>query len=211
MDNSYKKLIDGNRKFSMEKKLEDPTYFKNLSLGQKPEYLWIGCSDSRVPANEITGTKSGEIFVHRNVANVVVHTDFNLLSVVEYAVKVLGVKHIIVCGHYGCGGVRAAMTNNTHGFVDNWLLNIKEVYNKHHKELEAIADPDKRADRLTELNVIEQAKNLAKTKTVQEAWKERKLMVHGWVYGLESGLIKDLNVIQDGQEDIDPIFRYDLK
>ncbi|MGZ4082281.1 MAG: carbonic anhydrase, partial [Bacteroidia bacterium] len=172
--------------------------------------LWIGCSDSRVPANEITGTTSGEIFVHRNVANVVVHTDFNLLSVVEYAVKVLGVKHIIVCGHYGCGGVRAAMTNNTHGFVDNWLLNIKEVYNKHHKELEAIADPEKRADRLTELNVIEQAKNLAKTKTVQEAWKERKLMVHGWVYGLDSGLIKDLNVIQDGQEDIDPIFRYSI-
>ncbi|MGZ3903310.1 MAG: carbonate dehydratase [Bacteroidia bacterium] len=210
MDSSYKRLIDGNRKFSLEKKLQDPSYFKNLSVGQKPEYLWIGCSDSRVPANEITGTTSGEIFVHRNVANVVVHTDFNLLSVVEYAVKVLGVKHIIVCGHYGCGGVRAAMTNNTHGFVDNWLLNIKEVYNKHHKELEAIADPEKRADRLTELNVIEQAKNLAKTKTVQEAWKERKLMVHGWVYGLDSGLIKDLNVIQDGQEDIDPIFRYSI-
>ncbi|MGZ3863029.1 MAG: carbonic anhydrase [Bacteroidia bacterium] len=211
MDSSYKKLIDGNRKFSMEKKLQDPTYFKNLSLGQKPEYLWIGCSDSRVPANEITGTKSGEIFVHRNVANVVVHTDFNLLSVVEYAVKVLGVKHIIVCGHYGCGGVRAAMTNNTHGFVDNWLLNIKEVYNRHSKELDAIADPDKRADRLTELNVYEQARNLAKTKTVQDAWKERKLMVHGWVYGLDSGLIKDLNVIHDGLEDIDPIFRYDLQ
>ena len=210
MDGSYKKLIDGNRKFSMEKKLNDRQYFKNLSLGQTPEYLWIGCSDSRVPANEITGTKSGEMFVHRNIANVVVHTDFNLLSVVEYAVVVLKVKHIIVCGHYGCGGVRAAMSNNVHGFVDHWLLNIKEVYNKYRTELEAIANADERADRLTELNVIEQAKNLAKTKTVQNAWKERKLMVHGWVYGLNSGLIKDLNVIQDGQEDIDPIFRYDI-
>lgn len=210
MDSSYKRLIDGNRKFSMEKKMHDPNYFKNLSVGQKPEYLWIGCSDSRVPANEITGTKSGEIFVHRNIANVVVHTDFNLLSVVEYAVAVLGVKHIIVCGHYGCGGVRASMSNQTHGFVDSWLLNIKEVYNKHKAELDAIADLEARADRLTELNVIEQARNLSKTKTVQKAWKERKLMVHGWVYGLDSGLIKDLNVIHDGQEDIDPIFRYDI-
>jgi len=210
MDSSYKRLIDGNRKFSLEKKLNDPQYFKNLSLGQKPEYLWIGCSDSRVPANEITGTQSGEMFVHRNIANVVVQTDFNLLSVVEYAVEVLKVKHIIVCGHYGCGGVRAAMTNHTHGFVDNWLLNIKEVYNKHKAELDAIEDANKRADRLTEFNVIEQVKNLAKTNTVQKAWKERKLLVHGWVYGLNSGLIKDLNVLHDDLSDIDPIFRYDL-
>ena len=210
MDNSYKKLIDGNRKFSMERKLNDPQYFKNLSLGQKPEYLWIGCSDSRVPANEITGTQSGEMFVHRNIANMVVHTDFNLLSVVQYAVEVLGVKHIIVCGHYGCGGVRAAMTNNTHGFVDNWLRNIKEVYDKYKAELDAIADEEMRADRLTELNVIEQVKNLAKTKTVQSAWKDRKLMVHGWVYGLNNGLIKDLNVLHDDLGDLEPIFRYEI-
>ncbi len=210
MDLSYKKLIDGNMKFAMTKKMDDPDYFKKLSLGQKPEYLWIGCSDSRVPANEITGTTSGEIFVHRNIANVVVHTDFNLLSVVEYAVEVLGVKHIIVCGHYGCGGVRASMTHKTHGFVDSWLRNIKEVYNKHRKELEAIPDEDTRADRLTELNVIEQVKNLAKTKTIQNAWKKRKLQVHGWVYGLNNGLIKDLNVLHDDLGDLEPIFRYEI-
>ncbi len=207
---SYERLIDGNRKFAMGKKMDDPEYFKKLSLGQTPEYLWIGCSDSRVPANEITNTKSGEIFVHRNIANVVVHTDFNLLSVVEYAVEVLKVKHIIVCGHYGCGGVRASMTNNTHGFVDNWLRNIKEVYSKYKVELEAISDFDKRADRLTELNVIEQVKNLAKTKTIQDAWKTRKLQVHGWVYGLNSGLIKDLKVLHDDMGDLEPIFRYDI-
>src|SRR5687767_12340050 len=134
-DTSYEKLLQGNYKFAMTKKSEDPEYFSRLSLGQTPEYLWIGCSDSRVPANEITNTQSGEIFVHRNIANVVVHTDFNLLSVVEYAVEVLKVKHIIVCGHYGCGGVRASMTHHSHGFVDNWLRNIKEVYSKHEKEL----------------------------------------------------------------------------
>lgn len=209
MDATYEKLLEGNRKYAMNKKLEDPEYFKKLSLGQTPEYLWIGCSDSRVPANEITNTQSGEIFVHRNIANVVVHTDFNLLSVVEYAVQVLKVKHIIVCGHYGCGGVRAAMSNQSHGFVDNWLRNIKEVYNKHRAELEAIDDFDKRADRLTELNVVEQVKNLAKTNTVQQAWKDRKLQVHGWVYGLNSGLIKDLNVLHEDLSDLEAIFRYD--
>lgn len=210
MERSYKKLLDGNLKFSMNKKMDDPEYFKKLSLGQTPEYLWIGCSDSRVPANEITGTQSGEIFVHRNIANLVVHTDFNLLSVVQYAVEILKVKHIIVCGHYGCGGVRASMTNDVHGFVDNWLRNIKEVYNKHRVELELIADIDKRADRLTELNVIEQVKNLAKTKVVQEAWKQRRLEVHGWVYGMNNGLIKDLHVLHDDLSDLDPIFRYTL-
>lgn len=209
MDATYEKLLEGNRKYAMNRKLEDPEYFKKLSLGQTPEYLWIGCSDSRVPANEITNTQSGEIFVHRNIANVVVHTDLNLLSVVEYAVQVLKVKHIIVCGHYGCGGVRAAMSNQSHGFVDNWLRNIKEVYNKHRAELEAIKDFDKRADRLTELNVVEQVKNLAKTNTVQQAWKERKLQVHGWVYGLNSGLIKDLKVLHEDMSDLEAIFRYD--
>jgi len=210
MDNSYNRLLEGNVKFAMLRKIDDPEYFKKLALGQTPQYLWIGCSDSRVPANEITNTQSGEIFVHRNIANLVVHTDFNLLSVVEYAVVVLKVKHIIVCGHYGCGGILAAMTQQTLGFVDNWLRNIKEVYNKHAAELNAIEDMDKRSDRLTELNVIEQVKNLAKAKTVQEAWKNSQLQVHGWVYGMNNGLIKDLKVLHDDLSDIEPIFRYDI-
>lgn len=209
MDKSYQKLIDGNRRYSLERKFEDPEYFKKLSLGQKPDYLWIGCSDSRVPANEVTNTDAGEIFVHRNIANLVVHTDFNLLSVLEYAVKYLGVKHIIVCGHYGCGGVNAAMTNKRHGYVDNWLRNIKDVYNKYSSELEGIKDLDKRADRLTELNVIEQVRNLAKTTVVQEAWKSRELHLHGWVYGINSGLVTDLKVIHDNKEDIEDIYRLD--
>jgi carbonic anhydrase len=208
MDQSYEKLIIGNKKFASEKKFDDPEYFKKLSLGQTPEYLWIGCSDSRVPANEITSTQSGEMFVHRNIANLVIHTDFNALSVISYAIDVLKVKHIIVCGHYGCGGVRAAMTNNVNGFVDNWLRHIKDVYQKHEFELDAISDFDKRADRLVELNVIEQVRNLAKTKVVQRAWSTRKLQVHGWVYGLNSGLIKDLNVMLDDKIDIDEIYHY---
>ncbi len=207
MDKSYQKLIDGNRRYSLEKKFDDPEYFKKLSLGQTPDYLWIGCSDSRVPANEVTSTEAGEIFVHRNIANLVVHTDFNLLSVLEYSVKYLGVKHIIVCGHYGCGGVKAAMSNDRHGYVDNWLRNIKDVYTKNQAELEAIKDVDKRTDRLTELNVIEQVRNLAKTSIVQEAWKTRPLHLHGWVYGINSGLVTDLKVIHDGTEDIENIYR----
>lgn len=209
MNESYQKLIDGNRRFAMSKIFDDPMYFKKLSLGQKPDYLWIGCSDSRVPANEVTNTDAGELFVHRNIANLVVHTDMNLLSVLEYAVKFLGVKHVIVCGHYGCGGVKAAMSNDLHGFVDNWLRNIKDVYNKHTVELEAIEDMDKRTDRLTELNVIEQVKNLSKTTIVQEAWKTRELHLHGWVYGINSGLITDLKVIHDAKEDIEKIYRFD--
>lgn len=207
---SYKRLIDGNKRYSLEKRYDDPDYFKKLSLGQKPEYLWIGCSDSRVPANEITMTESGEIFVHRNVANLVHSTDLNLMSVVEYAVSVLGVKHIIVCGHYGCGGVIAAMGNKSYGLVDSWLRNIKDVYNKYAKVLDAIEDEGKRADRLVELNVIEQVKNLARTKTVQKAWHSRDLQVHGWVYGLNSGLITDLKIQLDQMEDIESVYRYAL-
>ena len=210
LQESYQKLLDGNRKYSLEKRFEDPEYFKKLSLGQTPEYLWIGCSDSRVPANEITNTQSGEIFVHRNIANLVIHTDLNALSVIAYAIEVLKVKHIIVCGHYGCGGIRAAMTNKAVGFVDNWLRNIKDVYAKHSVELDAIEDLDKRADRLTEFNVIEQVKNLCRTKKVQKAWKERSLQVHGWVYGLNSGLVKDLQVVHDEIDDIEPIYRYEF-
>jgi carbonic anhydrase len=207
MEMSYQKLINGNKIFAETKLFEDPEYFKKLSQGQKPDYLWIGCSDSRVPANEITKTHSGEIFVHRNIANLVVHTDSNLLSVLEYSVKYLEVKHIIVCGHYGCGGVKASMTNSVHGFVDNWLRNIKDTYHKHKLELDAIKLENDRVNRLTELNVIEQVHNLAKTNIVQEAWSKRELHLHGWVYGLHNGLIKDLSVIHDSQEDIDEIYR----
>ncbi len=210
MEKSYQKLIEGNKLYAQTKVFKDPDYFKKLSKGQQPTYLWIGCSDSRVPANEITSTQSGEIFVHRNVANLVVHTDTNLLSVLEYAVKYLGVKHIVVCGHYGCGGISAAMTNNYHGYVDNWLRNIKDVYHKNSLELDAITDGVQRADRLTELNVIEQVRNLAKTTIVQQAWAERQLHLHGWVYGFHNGLVKDLSVIHDGSEDIDPIYRFDF-
>jgi carbonic anhydrase len=210
MDKSYQKLIKGNQLYAETRLFQDPEYFKKLSKGQKPDYLWIGCSDSRVPANEITSTKSGEIFVHRNIANLVVHTDSNLLSVLEYAVKYLEVKHIIVCGHYGCGGIKASMTNTYHGFVDNWLRNIKDVYYKNRLELDAIEDETQRADRLTELNVIEQVRNLAKTTIVQEAWATRQLHLHGWVYGLHNGLVKDLSIIHDDREDIDAIYRFDI-
>ncbi|HPI54096.1 MAG TPA: carbonic anhydrase [Chitinophagaceae bacterium] len=210
MDKSYQKLIKGNQIFSETKLFHDPEYFTKLAKGQTPGYLWIGCSDSRVPANEITNTQSGEIFVHRNIANLVVHTDTNLLSVLEYAVKFLKVKHIIVCGHYGCGGVNAAMTNECHGFVDNWLRNIKDVYHKNETELLAIEDSQERSYRLTELNVIEQVRNLAKTTIVQQAWAERELHLHGWVYGLHNGLVKDLAVIHDNHEDIDAIYRFNI-
>lgn len=210
MQESYHRLLSGNQKWAAEKLAQDPNYFKELSLGQNPEYLWIGCSDSRVPANEITNTKSGEIFVHRNIANVVVHTDMNLLSVLYYAVEVLHVKHVIVCGHYGCGGIGSAMNNKDNGFVNNWLRNIKEVYEKHRKELDAIADKAEREKRLVELNVMEQVHNLAKTRIVQQAWKRRELQIHGWVYGFDDGLIKDLKVMVNEIRDLEPIFRYDL-
>ncbi|OFY82368.1 MAG: carbonic anhydrase [Bacteroidetes bacterium RIFCSPLOWO2_12_FULL_35_15] len=210
MKSSYQRLLHGNQAWASEKLANDPNYFKYLSLGQNPEYLWIGCSDSRVPANEITGTKSGEIFVHRNIANVVVHTDMNLLSVLYYAVEVLHVKHVIVCGHYGCSGIIAAMTNKDNGFVNNWLRNIKEVYEKHSEELDAISDITKRENRLVELNVVEQVHNLGKTLIIQQAWKKRDLQVHGWVYGFDDGLIRDLKVMVDETSDLKPIFRYKL-
>lgn len=210
MDKSYQKLLQGNKLYAETKKFQDPDYFNKLSKGQTPNYLWIGCSDSRVPANEVTSTQSGEIFEHRNIANLVAHTDSNVLSVLEYAVKFLKVKHIIVCGHYGCGGIDTAMTNTYHGYVDNWLRSIKDVYHRNSIELEAIQDPHQRANRLTELNVIEQVRNLAKTPIVQQAWAERELHLHGWVYGMQNGLVKDLSIIHDGSEDIDPIYRFDV-
>ncbi|MBA3706546.1 MAG: carbonic anhydrase [Bacteroidetes bacterium] len=189
MQKSYSRLLSGNKAWAAEKLKQDPSFFKNLILGQNPEYLWIGCSDSRVPANEITNTKSGEIFVHRNIANMVVHTDMNLLSVLYFAVEVLHVKHVIVCGHYGCGGVLAAMENKDQGFVNNWLRNIKEVHLKHQSELDSITDFQMRANRLVELNVVEQVHNLSKTIVVQRAWKKRELQIHGWVYGFDDDMI----------------------
>lgn len=209
MQQSYQRLIQNNARWVEDKLQLDPDYFKRLSLKQTPEFLWVGCSDSRVPANEITGTDPGEIFVHRNIANMVVHTDFNFLSVLQYAVEVLHVKHIIVCGHYGCGGVKAAMGHNNSGLVNKWLRNIKEVYEKHHDQLDAIKDETARVNRLVELNVMEQVRNLAKTTIVQKAWKDRTLQIHGWVYGLDSGRIRDLEVMMHELDDLEPIFRYD--
>ncbi len=209
MEKSYQRLIEGNRKFVEEKLKLDPNVFDDMSKGQSPEFMWIGCADSRVPANQITGTNAGEIFVHRNIANMVVHTDLNMLSVLQYAVQVLKVKHVIVCGHYGCGGVRAALGNTNFGLVNKWIRNIKEVYIKHAKELEAIPDLDSRADRLAELNVKEQVYNLAKTSIVQDAWKKRELKIHGWIYRLDNGKIIDLNCMHGELEDVEPIFRFE--
>jgi len=210
-ENSYHRLLEGNKEWSKSKLAKEPDFFKNLIKGQTPHYLWVGCSDSRVPANEITNTKSGEIFVHRNVANLVVHTDLNLLAVLNYAVDVLHVEHIIVCGHYGCGGVIAAMENKDYGSIINkWLRNIKEVYALYAEELNAIEDFQLRSNRLVELNVMEQVKNLAKTSVVQKAWEKRALAIHGWVYGFNNGIITDLNCMMNELNDLEPIFRFKI-
>ena len=205
----YEKLLLMNKGWAKEMIDEDPDYFNRLAHLQTPEFLWIGCSDSRVPANEITGTQPGEIFVHRNVANMVVHTDLNMLSVLEYAVVHLKVKHIIVCGHYGCGGVKAAMTNHNFGIINKWLRNIKDVYRFHRDELSAIPDEEDRSNRLTELNVVEQVMNLAKTSIIQKAWKyEQRPHLHGWVYGLKDGIIKSVYEMPACTH-IDELFEYD--
>jgi carbonic anhydrase len=206
---SYDKLLLENKAWAAEKVQNDPNYFTKLSGIQTPEFLWIGCSDSRVPANEITGTAPGEIFVHRNIANMVVHTDVNLLSVLEYAVKFLNVKHVIVCGHYGCGGVKASMAQHNLGIINKWIMHIKDVQRIHAEELQAIGDEDARTNRLVELNVIEQVTNLAKTSVIQKAWKDRQgPHLHGWVYGLENGLIKPIFELPAGSR-IDPLYEYD--
>jgi carbonic anhydrase len=207
---SIDKLLLENKAWASEKKADDPDYFERLSLIQTPEFLWIGCSDSRVPANEITGTQPGEIFVHRNVANLVIHTDVNLLSVLEYAVVHVNVKHVIVCGHYGCGGIKAAMTNHDFKQVLNmWLRNIKDVYRLHRNELEAIPDLKKREDRLTELNVQEQVLHLAKTSIIQRAWQYKKApQLHGWVYGLQDGLLHSV-CSMTSDTPMDPLYRYE--
>ena len=207
---SIDKLLLENRVWASEKKAGDPKYFERLAHLQSPEFLWIGCSDSRVPANEITGTQPGEIFVHRNISNMVIHTDVNLLSVLEFAVTHLRVKHVIVCGHYGCGGIKAAMTNHDYKQVLNmWLRNIKDVYRLHQQELEAISDMDDRTDRLTELNVQEQVTHLAKTSIIQRAWRhEQRPHLHGWVYGLKDGIIKPVFEM-DPNTQIEDIYKYD--
>lgn len=206
----YELLLDDNKAWAAEKLAQDPDFFKNLSDLQTPEFLWIGCSDSRVPANEITNTQPGEIFVHRNVANLVINTDVNLLSVLDYAVNYLKVKHVIVCGHYGCGGVKAATTNHDFGQVLNmWLRNIKDIYRIHRDELDAYGDDEKKADRLVELNVQEQLLNLAKTSIIQRAWKnEQRPDLHGWVYGLKDGIIKPVCDMR-ADTHIDPLYEYD--
>ncbi|MBL8940098.1 MAG: carbonic anhydrase [Archangium sp.] len=202
-------LLKHNKDWAAERVREDPDFFRRLSGLQTPKFLWIGCSDSRVPANQITGTEPGEIFVHRNVANLVVHTDINVLSVLEYAVTQLKVEHIIVCGHYGCGGVLAAMGRQSFGVLNKWLRNIKDVYRLHEAELMACPDDVARGRLLVELNVREQVLNLAKTSILQRAWKhEHRPVLHGWVYGLEDGLIKPLVDMQPGH-DLHPLYRYE--
>ncbi len=207
---SYEKLLLENKAWAKNQKQVNPEFFKKLAAIQTPEFLWIGCSDSRVPADKITGTQPGEIFVHRNIANMVVHTDVNLLSVLDYAVNHLKVNHVIVCGHYGCGGVKAAMTNHDYKYLLNmWLRNIKDVYRLYRAELDSIPDEEERTDRLVEFNVKEQVMHLAKTSVIQRAWKyEQRPQLHGWVYGLKDGLINPIFEM-DANTHIDPLFEYD--
>jgi carbonic anhydrase len=206
---SYEKLLLENKAWAKEKIEDDPEYFSRLAHIQNPEFLWIGCSDSRVPANEITGTQPGEIFVHRNIANMVVHTDLNMLSVLDYAVNHLKVRHVIVCGHYGCGGVKAALTNHNFGIINKWLRNIKDVYKMHREEVDGITDEEQRLNRLIELNVKEQVLDLVKTSIIQKAWKhEQRPDIHGWVYGLKDGIINPIVEMNAGSQ-IDPIYEFD--
>jgi carbonic anhydrase len=211
MENYYNQMLENNKKWVASKLEKDPEYFIKLSKGQQPPLLWIGCSDSRVPANEIIGAEPGEVFVHRNIANMVVHSDMNLLSVLDYAVNVLKVRHIIVCGHYGCGGVQAAMTNKHIGLIDNWIRHIKDVYRFHSSELNSIVDETKRFNRFVELNVVEQVLDLAKTSIVQGAWeKNQDLHVHGWVYDVADGIINDLGISIKNDETISDVYKLDL-
>ena len=208
MSDFYKKILENNKVW-VESKLEvDPNYFKDLAKGQTPPLLWIGCSDSRVPANEIIGAKPGEVFVHRNIANMVIHSDMNMLSVLDYAVNVLKVKHVIVCGHYGCGGIKAAMSNDSIGIIDNWIRHIKDVYRLHQNVLDSISDENERFNKFVELNVKEQVFDLAKTSIVQSAWKNNHdLYLHGWAYGLNSGFVTDLNVNISSDKDLDEVYQ----
>jgi len=207
---TYKALLKGNSDWVKDRLNDDPDYFNKLAKGQNPQVLWIGCSDSRVPANDVTGTKPGEVFVHRNIANVCVHSDMNMLSVLDYAVNVLKVKHVIVAGHYGCGGVAAALSNKQFGLIDNWLRHIKDVYRLHSHELDRITDETQKLNRLVELNVSEQVYNLCKTSIIQNAWMNRAdLEVHGWVIDLGSGLVKDIKVSSSGPHNLGYIYELD--
>lgn len=207
---SYQKLLLGNRAWVADKLAVHPDYFARQADGQKPEFLWIGCSDSRVPAEDITGAEPGELFVHRNIANLVIHTDLNMLSVLQYAVEVLRVKHVVVCGHYNCGGVKNAMSRQNFGLINKWLRHIKDVYRFHQRELSCLADPQARYDRLVELNVIEQVQNLAQTSLVQNCWREHNLpSIHGWVYDLRSGCLKELACLRPGSQ-LEDIYMFDF-
>lgn len=211
MSEFYKKILENNKKWVEDKLQICPDYFNNLADGQAPPLLWIGCSDSRVPANEIIGAEPGEVFVHRNIANMVVHSDMNMLSVLDYAVNVLKVKHVIVCGHYGCGGVKAAMGNSSIGVIDNWIRHIKNEYRLHQEELNAIEDEKKRFNRFVEINVYEQVFNLAKTSIVQSAWNSgQELGIHGWVYGLNSGYVTDLGYNLSSNDDLDAVYQMEF-
>lgn len=205
--NKLPELFANNRRWASSVEDIHPDFFKTIARQQKPDYLWIGCSDSRVPANEIVGLMPGELFVHRNVANLVVHTDMNCLSVIQYAVEVLHVKHIMVCGHYGCGGVTAAVEDKTHGLIDNWLRHIRDVRSIHLDELNGCQDKSSRINRLCELNVKRQVGNVCQTTIVQDAWKRKQpLAVHGWIYGIENGLLRDLDVCVAGRKDYKRVF-----
>ncbi len=204
----YKKILDNHKKWVETSLALDPDYFQNLAERQTPPLLWIGCSDSRVPANEIIGAKPGEVFVHRNIANMVIHSDMNMLSVLDYAVNVLKVKHIIVCGHYGCGGVQAAMNNQSIGIIDNWIRHIKDIYRLHKTYLDGIENETDRFNAFVEVNVKEQVFDLAKTSIVQSAWKSgQELTLHGWAYGLNSGFVTDLDVNFSSDVDLDEVYQ----
>lgn len=201
-----KQLFENNRKWAARISSSNPHFFEELSAQQAPQYLWIGCADSRVPANEIVGMLPGELFVHRNVANLVIHTDLNCLSVLQYAVDILKVRHVIVCGHYGCGGVRAAIDSQPHGLVDNWLRHILDTYNRRRTEFESLHTLDQKVNRLCELNVIEQVINVGNTTIIQDAWaRGQQVDIHGWIYGLADGLLQDLNVCITSKEELDSL------
>ncbi|MGC4023136.1 MAG: carbonate dehydratase [Cyclobacteriaceae bacterium] len=206
---SYHKLLEQNKEWVAQKNSEDHNFFSRLASQQKPEFLWIGCSDSRVPANQITGTDPGEVFVHRNIANMVIHTDMNMLSVLDYAVNILEVKHVIVCGHYGCGGVRAAMDDKQYGIIDNWIRHIKDVYMMYKDELEKITDLHERENKFIEYNVIEQVHDLSQTSIIQNSWMKRGgPWIHGWVYAVHDGLIRDLNVSMKDYSKLPDIYKF---
>ena len=207
----YNKIIKNNKDWVRRKLSLDTDFFKKLETIQQPPLLWIGCADSRVPANEIIGAEPGDVFVHRNISNMVIHTDMSMLSVLDYAVNILKVKHIIVCGHYGCGGINAAMSNQHFGLLDNWIRHIKDVYRHHTKELDGIESEAKKNNRFVELNVVEQVCNLAKTSIVQSAWNNNQpLTIHGWVYGVGSGIIKDLGVNFSGDDQLGDVYQLDF-